>query len=417
MIYLKLLGESFLFAMGALRANLLRTILSLVGVTIGILLIISVLTIVDSLEKGIKDSFSFLGSDNISVDKWPITFDGPYPWWKYINRPIPSYEEFEFLRENSKSAQSMSMVITKGGQTVKFDNNEAINVAVVGITFEHAEVYELQFEEGRYFQREEVEMGKKVVIIGHRLAKDLFGDRSALSEQIRIRGIKHYIVGVLKEEGASILGTPSNDDNAYIPFKSFERLWSVKNVGFFQEPSFVAKGFDSDEGLVELEAELNGLMRKKRGLRPKETNDFALNRPEAISNVVGSTFKILRVSGWFIGGFAILVGAFGTANIMFVSVRERTHIIGIQKSLGAKNYFILFQFLFESVFLCLIGGGIGLFFVFLLSLVSLGSLDLILSWGNILMGIGLSTFIGVLAGIIPAIQASRMDPVIAIRTQ
>ena len=158
-------------------------------------------------------------------------------------------------------------------------------------------------------------------------------------------------------------------------------------------------------------------MRTKRGLRPKEEDNFALNRPEAIANFIGSTFDVIGLAGWFIGGFSILVGGFGIANIMFVSVRERTNIIGIQKSLGAKNYFILFQFLFESVFLSVLGGGFGILMVWLLSFVSLGSLDLILSFSNIALGLGVSAIIGMASGIIPAAMASRLDPVIAIRTQ
>ncbi|MEQ8240175.1 MAG: FtsX-like permease family protein [Cyclobacteriaceae bacterium] len=174
---------------------------------------------------------------------------------------------------------------------------------------------------------------------------------------------------------------------------------------------------DTDIGLVELEAELRGLMRKKRGLKPKAEDNFALNRPEAIANFIGSTFDIIGIAGWVIGGFSILVGGFGIANIMFVSVRERTNIIGIQKSLGAKNYFILFQFLFESIFLSLIGGGIGITLVWLLSFASIGSLELELSISNVALGLGVSAAIGIASGIIPAAMAARMDPVIAIRTQ
>ena len=175
------------------------------------------------------------------------------------------------------------------------------------------------------------------------------------------------------------------------------------------------KGEVSDVGLVELENELRGLLRIRRGLQPLQKDSFALNRPEAIMNLIGQLFDVLSVGGWIIGGFSMLVGGFGIANIMFVSVKERTSIIGLQKSLGAKNYFILFQFLFESIFLSLIGGFAGLILVYLITFIPLGSLEVVLSIKNIILGIGVASAIGVAAGIVPAAMAARLDPVAAIR--
>jgi putative ABC transport system permease protein len=182
------------------------------------------------------------------------------------------------------------------------------------------------------------------------------------------------------------------------------------------EPTIAAKGRDTDVGLVALENEMAGFLRAKRGLKPTQENNFALNKTEFIQNAIGSIFDVISVAGWVIGGFSILVGGFGIANIMFVSVRERTNIIGIQKSLGARNYFILFQFLFEAICLSLIGGGSGILLVYLLSFIPLGSLELVLSFNNIILGLGVSSAIGVVAGIVPATLAARMDPVEAIRT-
>lgn len=416
MIYLKLLGESFLFAMGALRANLLRTILSLVGVTIGILLIISVFTIVDSMERGINSALSGLNTKNMDIRRFPYDFSPDQPWWEYFRRPYTTWEEYQYLSENLRNAEGITIFAVTGGAIAKQGSSSSQNIVMIGASYSYTDVYEIPIDKGRYFTAEESEAGRNVAIIGHRVAKDLFAEREAIGKTIKIKGQNFYVIGTMPEEGEGFLGSNSNDDNIYIPFRTMNKMYySGRNSGL--ETLISLKGRDNDENLNELEAELRGLMRRVRGLKPKDKDNFSLNRQEALLNSIGGFFDVLGLAGWFIGGFSILVGGFGTANIMFVSVRERTHIIGIQKSLGAKNYFILFQFLFESVFLCLIGGGIGLFFVYLLSLVSLGSLDLVLSWGNILMGIGLSTFIGVLAGIIPAIQASRMDPVIAIRTQ
>lgn len=397
--------------------NILRTTLSLLGVTIGIFAIIAVFTLVDSLERSIKDSLNFLGTNNINVEKWPYGFGGgPYPWWKYMQRPYPTYDEYKFLRDNVKNAQGMSIFTIRGGVTAKYESSSSVDLDLLGVVHGHKDVYEIPIEKGRYFTPQEAEAGRNVVILGFRPAKELFPNQSPIGKSIKIKGLKYHVIGVIKEEGDGFLGAPSNDENIYMPYRSFLKIYySGQRSGV--ESHITVKGLDKDIGLVDLEAELRGLMRKKRSLKPKEEDTFALNRPEAIANFIGSTFDVIGLAGWVIGGFSILVGGFGIANIMFVSVRERTHIIGIQKSLGAKNYFILFQFLFESVFLSVIGGGVGILLVWLLSFVSLGSLDLVLSLSNIVLGLGVSAIIGMASGIIPAAMAARLDPVIAIRSQ
>lgn len=397
--------------------NILRTTLSLLGVTIGIFAIIAVFTLVDSLERSIKDSLNFLGTNNINVEKWPYGFGGgPYPWWKYMQRPYPTYDEYKFLRDNVKNAQGMSIFTIRGGVTAKYESSSSVDLDLLGVVHGHKDVYEIPIEKGRYFTPQEAEAGRNVVILGFRPTKELFPNQSPIGKSIKIKGLKYHVIGVIKEEGDGFLGAPSNDENIYMPYRSFLKIYySGQRSGV--ESHITVKGLDKDIGLVELEAELRGLMRKKRSLKPKEEDTFALNRPEAIANFIGSTFDVIGLAGWVIGGFSILVGGFGIANIMFVSVRERTHIIGIQKSLGAKNYFILFQFLFESVFLSVIGGGVGILLVWLLSFVSLGSLDLVLSISNIVLGLGVSAIIGMASGIIPAAMAARLDPVIAIRSQ
>ncbi|MEO9485668.1 MAG: ABC transporter permease [Ekhidna sp.] len=411
----KLIIESFRFAWSALRTNLLRTTLSLLGVTVGIFSIIAVFTAVDSLERSIKDSLNFLGTNNINVEKWPYGFGGPYPWWTYLRRPYVTFDEYRFIKENVDNAKAVAIFTVRGGIIAKYESSSAADLSLLGVVYDHKDVYEIPIEEGRYFTREEANGGSNVAIIGYRTAKELFPNDTPIGKKIKIKGLKYYVIGLIKEEGDSFLGAPSNDDNVYLPYKSFQKIYySGRRRGV--EPRITVKGLTEDVGLVELEAELRGLMRKKRSLKPKEGDNFALNRPEAITNFIGSTFDAISVAGAIIGGFAILVGGFGIANIMFVSVRERTNIIGIQKSLGAKNYFILFQFLFEAVFLSLIGGGVGVLLVYLISFASLGSLDLVLTSGNVILGLGVSAIIGVLSGIVPALMAARLDPVIAIRT-
>jgi putative ABC transport system permease protein len=414
MIYIHLLLESFRFALSALRANLLRTILSLLGVTVGIFSIITVFTLVDSLEKNIKDSLNFLGDDVIRVEKFPWIFGESYPWWKYVNRPKAEYSEYQFLKNNSKEASAITIFAERFGVTVKHESNSLSGAIVSGIAYQHKDVFEIPVEKGRYFGLQEIDKGANVTIIGAEVAKTLFPSSDPLGQEIKLRGLKYRVIGVMEKQGASITNAPSADDFCYVPYNTFFKMYSGQgNWGV--ESKIALKGYPEDEGLKNLEGEVTGLLRQKRGLRPREDTNFAINRPEAFSNFLDSIFGVITIAGWVIGSFSILVGGFGIANIMFVSVKERTNIIGIQKSLGAKNFFILFQFLFEAVFLSVLGGLFGLFLVYLLSFVSLGSLELTLSAGNIILGVGVSVIIGTLSGIVPAGMASKLDPVIAIR--
>jgi putative ABC transport system permease protein len=270
---------------------------------------------------------------------------------------------------------------------------------------------------GRYLTSDEVEGGRNVVILGFEVAKALFPKlENPVGQSVKIKNLKFNIVGVIKKEGESFLGNTSNDYSCIIPYDAFRKLYQTGTGRWDENGSSIGlKGFNNDIGLVELENETRGMMRVKRGLKPSQKDNFELNRPEAIGKAISGVFDVLGTAGWIIGGFSMLVGGFGIANIMFVSVKERTSIIGLQKSLGAKNYFILFQFLFESIFLSLIGGLAGLFFVWLLTFAPFGSLQVVLSVKNIVLGLGVSSVIGLVAGIVPAAMAARLDPVAAIR--
>lgn len=417
-VLVKLIGESFRFAWNSLKMNVFRTILSLLGVTVGIFAIIAVLTVVDSLERSIKESFDFLGTNVIYVQKWPFVPENPgeFRWWDYLKRPNASYDEYTFLQSRLKNQTGICILSNRDGVLAKYQSNSYNNVTLTGGTYEYYKVFSVPIESGRYFSQEEANTGRNVAIIGSNVKTNLFPDENPIGKKITIGGLKFSVIGYIEHEGESFLGFSSNDDNVLLPYNAFRKLYSTGTGVWYETGSAIGiKGREDDIGLVELEYELTGLMRSKRGLKPKENKNFAINRPEAVAEVVSGVFDVIGLAGWVIGGFSILVGGFGIANIMFVSVRERTPLIGIQKSLGAKNYFILFQFLFEAVFLSLMGGLIGLFIVYLISFIPLGSLELILSFKNVLLGAGVSTAIGVISGIIPAVLAARMDPVIAIR--
>lgn len=361
-----------------------------------------------------------MGAGVIYVEKWPFTpdADGEYKWWDFMGRPNASYNEFKFLQSTLKNENGISIFAIKSNITLKRKNNSISEVDLRGGSFGYSDIFEMNITEGRYFTRTEVESGRNVVILGHNIVNALFpNNEDPVGKEIKLSGLKFMVVGIIKKEGESFLGTPSNDDTILIPYNSFRKLYQTGTGAIDEIGSKIGvKGFDTDVGLVELENEITGLLRTRRGQKPKEADSFALNRPEAIANVIGGVFDALGIAGWIIGGFAILVGGFGIANIMFVSVKERTNIIGIQKSLGAKNYFILFQFLFESIFLSIIGGAAGLFLVLLITFIPMGDLQVVLSLKNIVLGLGVSAIIGTVSGIVPAALAARMDPVTAIRS-
>ena len=416
-LFLRLLKESLVFSFKSLVVNPIRTLLSLLGVTIGIFTIIAVLSTVDSLERSIKDNLSFLGTDNLRVEKWPWDFTNPgYEWWKFWKRPEPIYREYEFLRDNLSSAESVEIISSKGGVNVKYLNNSSSIDNLNGIVFENKFFNDWEFVSGRFFTQNETLTGANAAIIGHKIMKDLFkSPENAIGKQLKIKGRSFTIIGVQKEQGEAFGGGDSFDRQMSIPFNSFKKIYKVGRKG--SGTVIRIKGIsDNDPGLVNLEYELKGLLRAKRGLKPIEEDNFAINRPEYLASFVSTIFSTISIAGWVIGSFSILVGGFGIANIMFVSVKERVPIIGLQKSLGAKKYFILMQFLFESSFLSIFGGLCGIFFVFLLTLPDLGSFDLVISLKNVIIGVTISSLIGILAGFFPALFASNLDPVEAIRS-
>ncbi|MCE6989101.1 ABC transporter permease [Dyadobacter sp. CY323] len=413
MKFLRQVLESFRFAWQALRSNITRTILSLLGVTVGIFAIVAVFTIVDSLERSIKESLSFIGDKVIYVQKWPWGFGGEYQWWKYFQWPEPTYAEYKFLYDNMENASAVAVMDFKGNTTLKNGSN-SIKAQVQGVSYEYNQISDIPIQYGRYFIPLETNNARNVAIVGADIAESLFPGQEPVGKEFKLAGNKFTIVGVQVKKGESLVnfgGSP--DKSCIIPFSAFSKLFQSGR----RSADIVVKALPDDEGMQEVEAEITGLMRTKRGIKPRDGNNFSLNRPEAAAQAIAGLFAVLTLAGWVIGSFSILVGGFGIANIMFVSVKERTNLIGIQKSLGAKNYSILFQFLFEAVMLSLVGGLVGIFLVYLLSFMQLGSLEILLTPGNVLLGLGVSCIIGILSGIIPAMLAARMDPVIAIRAK
>lgn len=331
-----------------------------------------------------------------------------------MQRPVPNLRDFAELQRRSQTADGISYEASVDNRTIKYGSNTINGVSIYAVTQDHDKTWNFDFSEGRYFTDMESKTGAPVANIGHDIAEALFPEGNAIGKQIKIMGRYVTVIGVFNKEGDDILGI-SDDKVVQIPLNFARNVIDVQNEKY--NPQIVVKG---KPGLsdVEVESELKGLMRNIRRLQPREDDNFALNKTTILSNQLDSLFTVVNVAGLIIGGFSVVVGGFGIANIMFVSVKERTPIIGIQKSLGAKNYFIMLQFLVEAVVLCLMGGLIGLFFVYLgtFAVKAVADLNIVLDMKNIIVGIGTSVAIGIISGIIPAYSASKLDPVEAIRS-
>lgn len=412
-MFLGLFKESIISALNSLTTNKLRTSLSLLGITIGIFAIIFVFTFVDSLENNLRKGVESLGDDVIFVQKWPWIPGPDYPWWKYINRPNASYADLDDIMQRCEGAKAAAFAV--GTQvTLKHLNSSIENIDMTAASHDYDQVKNFEIVQGRYFTEMESAGGRPVVIIGDMIATTLFPMQSPVGQYLKLNGSKVMVVGVFKKEGESIIGG-SLDKEVVIPVKFARNLFDLKDDNMGQIIMVRAKPGVSNEELID---ELTGALRSIHKIQPKKESDFALNQTSVISQGIDNLFSVVSVIGWVIGGFSVLVGGFGIANIMFVSVKERTNLIGIQKSLGAKNYFILSQFLFEAVFLSLIGGIIGLIIIFILVLIISSStgMEIALSSSNIILGLTISILIGIISGFVPAYSASQLDPVEAIRS-
>jgi putative ABC transport system permease protein len=411
-VYFRLLKESFSFAMSALSNNKLRTFLSLLGVTIGIFSIIAVLTAVDSLDRKIKKDLSSLDKNTIYLFKG--TF-GPseVPEWKRDQFPQVKYDEYIYLKDAVNNTQAMGFQIFTKRESIKYDSQTVSDINIVPVSQEFIDIQGLEFSKGRFYNESEANSGSNVIVLGDEIATSLFGNLEPIGKNVRLYGQRFTVIGVLKKQGASLFD--SDDASAFIPVNFVRRLYGDNNTMLTNviiiKP---VKGVDMEA----YKGELTQKLRNFRGMKAGEIDNFFINVFSGFTDLLDGIIVQMNLMGWVIAGFSLLVGGFGIANIMFVSVKERTNLIGIQKSLGAKNKFILFQFLFEAIILCIIGGAIGLVFVYIISIVMTNMLEFefILGYKNVFLGIGLAAFIGVISGILPAISASKLDPVEAIRS-
>lgn len=406
-------NESVAQAYNELVNNKLRTFLSLLGIMIGIFCIIAVQSAVDSLESNIRGSFEKLGNDIIYVDKSPWEDQGN-DYWKYMRRPRPSFEDYRAIEEKSKLTDMVSFSAFVGDKTIKFEKNVVEGVFVIGVTANYANIFRMDLSDGRFFNTNEAFNGANTVVIGTDVAENLFGSANPIGRTVTLGGKKLQVIGVIAKAGKSLINPLNFDQACLVPYKTAQFYINLRGSRFFSQVNAKAK---TDVSIGEYKDEITNVLRAERRLKPSEESNFSLNEMSMLDKIFDSVFGALQLAGIIIGGFAILVGIFSVANIMFVSVKERTNLIGIKMAVGAQRGMIMMEFLIESVILCLIGGIMGLILVFgvLYILSSFSDFKMTMSIGNITTGIVLSVLVGILSGVIPAYNASRLNPVEAIR--
>ena len=397
--------ENFFISLSAVFANKTRSILTALGIIIGVVSVTMMGTLISGLDKTFESSMSWLGKDILYVSRYE--WFGDMEWWEVRNRPRIRPEYVDKVKERSKYALAVAPVMQRGA-SLSLGEKET-RTEIFGTNEDYMETITTNIAQGRFFSKNEDRSGERVTVIGDGIKEAFFGDIDPIGKYIKIDNIKFRVIGVLEKQG-KFLGLFSVDKQAILPIGAYNRIFSKRG---WMRLSIKIPENKITEGLDEISA----VMRHVRGLKPNEKNDFAINQTKAFEKNYNTLKLAIGGTGTFITLLSLVVGGIGVMNIMFVSVKERTKQIGIQKSLGAKNSFILYQFLFESIFLCLIGGILGLTLVFLLTQFVSNffdfSIDLTLE--NIALGLSVSAIIGIISGIVPALSASKLDPVEAIR--
>ncbi|RMF03220.1 MAG: ABC transporter permease [Bacteroidetes bacterium] len=412
-IFFKIVTESIRQAFQQLTANRLRSFLSLLGISIGIFCIIGVLSAVDSLEDNIRGSMEKLGNDVIYVQKWPWQ-DNSNSWWDIFRNPHPTYREYELVKDKALSAALTTFFMQGGARVLKWQDNAVERAFLCGVTLEFTQLFGLDFAKGRFFSAAEDRYNANKVVLGYSVAEALFGDIDPIGRQVKLQGGKYEVIGVLENSGDELINPLDFDDAILV---TYTKLRSLVNVNTDRRETFIAVKARPNADLEQLKGEIRSLIRAERRLKPRQDDTFAFNELAMVSQSFDSFFGVLNLLGGVIGLFSILVGGVSVANIMFVSVKERTGLIGVKMALGAKKYIILLEFLIEAIMLCLLGGVFGMVFISIAAKIITNALDfpIYLDLGNVLLGTSMSVLIGVLAGFVPALQASRLDPVEAMR--
>jgi len=406
---------SFKMALQEFRSNKLRTFLSLLGITFGIFCIISVLSTISSMQLAVNNDIKSLGNKTIYIDKWQYEGGPDFPWWKYIKRPVPKFEEMKLLRLKVPDAAHIDFEIEMQS-SVDYEDNSLTGVNFYGNTEDFDKIQRITIDNGRYFQQSDFDRGTPYVVMGHSIAEKLFGNpERAVGKTVKLKDSRQAtIIGLIQKQGQSLIGGWDYDNCILLTYNFLRQMIRED----YAQPKILVQAGDNIS-IEALKDELKGAMRSIRKLSPTQEDNFALNDIDSFSRMLEPIFSGMNIGGWAIAALSLVVGMFGVANIMFVTVRERTSQIGLKKAIGAKRNVIMMEFLLESAFLCIIGGLIGLLAVFILTVVfsSMLAFKVFIPLNIILLAVGICLFTGVMAGIIPAFIAARMDPVVAIRSK
>ena len=402
------LKEGLLIALRAIRSNKVRAILTMLGIFIGITVVVLMSTAIKGIDNSFQNGISALGSDVLYIDKW--AWFGNVDWWKLRNRKNLDMDDFQKFKEMANLPLAVAPVLNTQ-QTIKFGDRRVESANCNGTNVDYVMTTNFSFAQGRFYSDIESEGSRNVAVIGSEIAKTLFPLGDALDKTIKVGAQNFKVVGVLTEQGSFILGPWNPDNQVFVPIGTIFKYFMNETFGSItinvraQNPAM----------LEETKAEAEGIMRKIRGLKYSEENDFSINQQEGLVDNYNQVVGVIQIAGLFITGLSLFVGAIGIMNIMFVSVKERTKEIGIRKAIGAKRRTILFQFLLESSVICLVGGLAGLIAAVLLSMLVDQFIPTSIQYDAVILAIFVSLLTGIISGLAPAYTAAKLDPVEALR--
>jgi putative ABC transport system permease protein len=406
--------ESLRIAFSQIRANKMRSILTALGVMIGIVAVTLMGTAIRGIDVGFEASMAMLGDDMVYVQKWP--WHNVDDWWNYANRPPFHAADAEALNRiiaaTANSRLEVAVPVAQRSSTVRAGDSAVTGVFTVGTSADYGRTITADFDLGRLFSETEANAGRPVCVLGRDVADALFPGRSAIDQVVTIRGQPLRVIGVIARQG-SFLGLFSFDNQIVMPLNAYRKQFNVANGAIEMRVKMRDKLH-----IAEAEEELTGAMRRVRGLIPGQRDNFSLNEQQAFKQQLDPIRTGIAIAGLFVTGLALFVGAIGIMNITFVSVKERTREIGTRKALGARRRTILLQFLIEAVCICAVGGAIGLGLTGAMVLAvktAMPNLPVVFSFSLVVTALLASVVTGVVSGFVPAVGASRLDPVVALR--